>query len=72
MAASASPQSFMREVSVESLQKMHQSLEERLNELDRHKALTPEEKFEVQIIKKRKLALKDRIQELKAGEGPSS
>ena len=58
-----------REESVENLQRMHESLQERLNELDRHRVLSAEEKFEVQIIKKRKLALKDRIQELgKKGE----
>ena len=57
------------EESMEDLQQMHETLQERLNELDRHRALSPEEKFEVQIIKKRKLALKDRIQELgKKGE----
>lgn len=53
-----------KEVSVESLQKIHQSLQDRLKELERHRTLSPEEKFEVQIIKKRKLALKDRMQEL--------
>ena len=46
---------------VESLQQTHQQLERRLNKLDRHRSLSPEEQFEVQVLKKRKLALKDRM-----------
>ena len=50
-----------KDESLESLQELHESLQTRLNELDKHRSLSPEEQFEVQIIKKRKLALKDRI-----------
>ncbi len=45
----------------EALQQAHQQLEQRLNTLDRHRSLSPEEQFEVQVLKKRKLALKDRM-----------
>lgn len=54
------------EETMESLQQSHQSLQERLAELDRLRSLSPEEQFEVQIIKKRKLALKDRIQSIQS------
>ncbi len=54
------------EETMESLQQTHQSLQERLAELDRLRSLSPEEQFEVQIIKKRKLALKDRIQSIQS------
>ncbi len=52
------------EETVESLRHSHQQLERRLNKLDRHRSLSPEEQFEVQVLKKRKLALKDRIRAL--------
>ncbi len=47
--------------SLESLRRAHQQLEQRLHTLDRHRSLSPEEQFEVQVLKKRKLALKDRM-----------
>lgn len=50
------------EETLESLRKAHQQLEKRLHTLDRHRSLSPEEQFEVQVLKKRKLALKDRMQ----------
>lgn len=46
---------------LESLQRVHQELEHRLTKLDRQRSLSPEEQFEVQVLKKRKLALKDRM-----------
>ena len=48
------------------LKSEHQTLEERLNQLDRHRSLSPEEQYEKQVIKKRKLALKDRIANLES------
>jgi len=35
-----------------------------LGQLDRHLSLSPEEQYEKQVIKKRKLVLKDRIAHL--------
>ncbi len=46
---------------LESLRKTHRQLEQRLDKLDRHRSLSPEEQFEVQVLKKRKLAIKDRM-----------
>ena len=51
---------------LDELRTMHSQLEARLNQLDRHRSLSPEEQYEQQVIKKRKLALKDRIQKLEA------
>lgn len=47
--------------SIDSLRASHQQLEKRLDELGSQRSLSPEEEFEVQVLKKRKLALKDRI-----------
>ncbi len=47
--------------SLETLRRSHRQLEDRLDELDGQRSLSPEEEFEVQVLKKRKLALKDRI-----------
>ena len=47
--------------SLEALRVEHGTLDARLQQLDRHRSLSPEEQYEVQIIKKRKLALKDEI-----------
>ncbi len=46
------------------LRNEHQTLENRLLELDRDPALSPEEKYEAQLIKKRTLFIKDRIHSL--------
>jgi len=51
---------------VHTLRAQHQNLETRLRQLDKHRSLSPEEQYEVQVIKKRKLALKDRISSLEA------
>ena len=53
-----------RDESLESLQQLHSQLEARLHILDRHRSLSPEEQFEMQVLKKRKLALKDRMRAL--------
>ena len=47
--------------SLEQLKTEHRSLEQRLQRLNRPRSLSPEEQFEIQEIKKRKLKLKDRI-----------
>ncbi len=47
--------------SLESLRNHHQKLEQRLDKLGGQRSLSPEEEFEMQVLKKRKLALKDRI-----------
>ena len=54
--------------SLEALQHAHSELEARLTQLDRHRSLSPEEQFEVQILKKRKLALKDRMRAMELNE----
>lgn len=53
--------------SLDSLRNTHQQLEKRLEELDSQRSLSPEEEYEVQVLKKRKLALKDRIIEKQNG-----
>ncbi len=52
------------ELTVEELKAEHANLEARLEELGRQRSLSPEEQYEKAIIKKRKLAIKDRIQQL--------
>jgi hypothetical protein len=42
----------------------HGHLEARLQKLDRHRSLSPEEQYEIQVIKKRKLAIKDQMRQL--------
>ena len=46
------------------LKSEHETLDTRLEQLDRHLSLSPEEQYEKQVIKKRKLILKDRIARL--------
>jgi len=48
--------------SIEALRSQHQSLEARLADLGRQLSLTSEEQAEYVRLKKRKLAIKDRIQ----------
>ena len=52
------------EMDVDELQREHAALETRLDELEQQRSLSPEEQYEKSIIKKRKLAIKDRIQSL--------
>lgn len=54
--------------SLDSLRNTHQQLEQRLDQLDGQRSLSPEEKYEAQVLKKRKLALKDRILEKENGD----
>lgn len=46
---------------LKALQAEHQTLEKRLLELDRDLAVSPVEKYEAQLIRKRKLFLSDRM-----------
>lgn len=55
---------FASHESLDDLKVEHGSLDARLQKLDRHRSLSPEEQYEVQVIKKRKLALKDRMNQL--------
>ena len=48
-------------LSANDIRDEHEILEIRLGQLDKHLSLSPEEHYEKQIIKKRKLALKDRL-----------
>lgn len=50
--------------SLDDLRMEHGSLDSRLQKLDRHRSLSPEEQYEKQVIKKRKLALKDQIKQM--------
>jgi len=54
------------EIKISRLREEHQSLEQRLSELNRHSFLTPNEEMEVAQIKKEKLRRKDLIQLLQA------
>ncbi len=53
--------------SLDELRVEHGLLDARLQRLDRRRSHSPEEKYEIQVIKKRKLALKDIIRQLEAG-----
>ncbi|MBA2662135.1 MAG: YdcH family protein [Bradymonadaceae bacterium] len=66
MSQSLSSRNVLRYDDLEMLRVEHQSLENRLVELDQHRSLSPEEQYEVQVIKKRKLFLKDRMHSLEA------
>lgn len=50
---------FSDDISV--LREQHENLKTRLNQLDRQRSLSPTEQYERQVLKKRKLALKDRM-----------
>lgn len=50
--------------SIEALRAEHETLDTRLQQLDRLRSLSPEERYEQLVIKKRKLAIKDRIAQL--------
>ena len=46
---------------LDELKTQHEVLDQRLVRLARPRSLSPEEHYEMQVIKKRKLVLKDRI-----------
>jgi len=66
MAKLASRSQKDREYGLEQLQREHKDLEQRLDSLNRPPALSAEEEAEVQVIKKRKLAIKDQLLLLQA------
>ena len=45
----------------DALEREHRTLEDRLLRLEEQRSLSPEERYERMVIKKRKLALKDRL-----------
>jgi hypothetical protein len=51
---------------VQRLEKQHQTLKERVKELDRRSFLTADEQAECLRLKKKKLATKDALQTLRA------
>jgi len=53
-----------RDVEVERLLSRHQAFEERLAQLDRHRWLSAEERREMTELKRRKLAGRDRMQQI--------
>lgn len=55
---------FANHQNLDELRDQHGDLDARLQQLDRHRSLSPEEQYEVQVIKKRKLHLKDVINRL--------
>ena len=55
---------FAHDESLDELRFEHGTLDARLHQLDRHRSLSPDEQYEVQVIKKRKLILTDRINQL--------
>lgn len=52
------------EMSAEELQEKHQELEKRVNELETPRSMSPEEEYELRTIKKRKLAIKDKLSDM--------
>lgn len=50
---------------LDKLQQKHQSLEERLSELKDPRSVSPEEEREIQNIKKQKLAIKDKMKNIR-------
>ena len=55
-----------RQHTLEALRREHALLESRLRELERPRSISPEESYEMQVIKKRKLNIKDRMSVLEA------
>lgn len=51
---------------LDELVRQHRELDDRLQDMARRRSLTPEEQHEAAVMKKRKLALKDRIAALTA------
>ncbi len=64
MTSASTTRSIYDSADLKLLQAEHQNLEDRLLEMDRDLALSPEEKYEAQFIRKRKLVLKDRMHSL--------
>jgi len=56
--------STMSSTDLTTLQAEHDLLEQRLEALKNRKSHSPEERYEIQVIKKRKLSIKDRMRTL--------
>ena len=55
---------FASDTTLDDLKHEHGTLDTRLQLLDSRRSLSPEEHYEIQVIKKRKLFLKDQISKL--------
>ncbi len=66
MSRSTARRDELLEQSYDELQSEHRSLERQLEMLSRPRSRSPEEQAEIQKIKKRKLAIKDRIRTMEA------
>lgn len=55
---------FSSQPDLETLRDEHAALDARLNKLKSRRSVSPEEQYEMMVIKKRKLALKDQISRL--------
>jgi uncharacterized protein YdcH (DUF465 family) len=60
------------ELSFHELISQHQALDERLRQFSTLAYLTHEQQFEELSLKKRKLALKDRIEAMRRGQGATA
>jgi uncharacterized protein YdcH (DUF465 family) len=54
-----------RIATIRTLEERHQTLAQQVAQLERRAILTPQEQFEVATLKKRKLATKDRLVEMR-------
>jgi uncharacterized protein YdcH (DUF465 family) len=54
-----------RIATIRTLEEKHQTLAQQVAQLERRAILTPQEQFEVATLKKRKLATKDRLVEMR-------
>jgi hypothetical protein len=50
--------------SLEELKSAHENLEQRLDDLESPRSMSPEEEYEMNVIKKQKLSIKDKILDL--------
>ena len=55
---------------IERLEKKHSTLKERVQEMDRRSFLSAEEQLEVAELKKKKLSVKDEIEEVRRSYPP--
>ena len=54
-----------RIATIRTLEEKHQTLAQQVAQLERRAILTPQEQFEVATLKKKKLATKDRLVEMR-------
>lgn len=50
---------------LDKLREKHEALEDRLTKLKRPRSVSPEEEREIQVIKKQKLAIKDKMNSIR-------